>query len=273
MNNHWYPGHMLKAKKDIQQSLKQIDIVVELLDARIPYSSRNPLIHSLIQKKQKIVVLNKIDLADVRQTRLWTSYFNEKEETPVVELNALNGNGIKDLLSVCKQVSKVKNGFKTHVMIVGIPNVGKSSLINRFAKKRVANVENRPAVTKRTQWVELSQDMVLLDTPGLLWPKWEDRLVGIRLGATGSIKDEVIHLEEVGYYLASHLRTHYPDILKLRYKLNKLDTDEEIILGIAQSRGFKQKGGHWDFDKAIQAFLHDFRNNHLGPITLDFFNS
>jgi len=266
---NWYPGHMNKAKKDIQHALNHIDVVIELLDARVPYSSRNPVLQDLIKTKPSLIVFNKIDLADQVQSKLWQIAFNQKEKKPILFLNSKEGLGLKELILSCQKLSTVKKGFKTHVMILGIPNVGKSSLINRLAKRKIAKVENRPAVTKSIQWVELDTHLVLMDTPGLLWPKINEKAVALNLAAVGCIKDDVLNLEEVAFHLMDILISHYPDSLKIRYDIPNASDLSLVIDAIAKKRGFVKKGGGFDYEKAIQLLLYEFRNQHLGPITLD----
>ncbi|HHX80217.1 MAG TPA: ribosome biogenesis GTPase YlqF [Acholeplasmataceae bacterium] len=273
----WFPGHMAKAKREIEERLRIVDIVFELLDARIPYSSQNPLINELLQGKPKLVLLMKTDLADPKETKLWRENF-QREDHQVLEVDALSGFNrnliIKSSLEILadKIERDRKRGLKARgvrAMIVGIPNVGKSTLINRLVKRKATRVANKPGVTRAQQWISITGELELLDTPGVLWPKFEDHKVGIHLALTGAIRDEIVSSHDLGEYLLNFLRSYYPDNLKERYNLDLKFSNPELIEKIAQDRGFMQS----DYEERVyNLLLSEFRNNLLGRITLDRFN-
>lgn len=274
----WFPGHMAKARRLIEENLKLVDVVVELLDARIPLASANPLIKSLIGKKPHLVVLNKADLADRKITNQWLDFFKRMQK-PAVMIDALAGKNLKALLSAIDDLTREKtrkfavNGAKgrhARAMIVGIPNVGKSSLINRLAKNTAAKAENRPGVTRAKQWIRLDKDVDLLDMPGLLWPKFDDPVVGLNLAFTGAINDEIYDSEKIAILLLKFLCDNYPTCLTSRYKLECLPEEtEELFINIGKKRGFLQKGGKIDTEKTVTAILNDFRSGKLGHISLE----
>lgn len=291
MNINWYPGHMAKTRKQITEDLKLVDIVIELLDARIPISSQNPDIAQITQGKKRIIVLNKSDLADSMQNTKWLSYFSQKQ-IPAVLVNANTGEGISECLrkiekimqeDLSLQANKGRIGRKIRAMIVGIPNVGKSSFINKIAKKSTANVGNKPGVTKQKQWIRMNDKIELLDTPGVLWPKFENEEVGLNLAFTGSIKDEVLEKTEVAYYLVKFMLENYRENLCKRYGLtntyienilNQQNQSEneniyEIILQIGKNRGCVISGGNIDEVKTTTMILDEFKNGKLGRITLE----
>lgn len=273
----WFPGHMAKAKREIEERLRLVDIVFELLDARIPYSSQNPLLNELLKGKPKLVLLMKTDLADPRETKLWREDF-QKQGHQVLEVDALSGFNRSLIINSSLEIlaDKIerarKRGLKARsvrAMIVGIPNVGKSTLINRLVKRKATKVANKPGVTRAQQWIRIAGELELLDTPGVLWPKFEDRKVGLHLALTGAIRDEVVSSHDLGEYLLNFLRSYYPDNLSKRYNLDLNHSNPELIETIAQNRGFLQS----DYEERVyNLLLSEFRNNLLGRITLDRFN-
>ena len=288
---NWYPGHMVKTKKQIIEDLKLIDVVVEILDARIPISSRNPDIEQITRKKDKLIVLNKYDLADEKQNNNWVAKF-KKDGIEAVLVNSNNGDGINIAIKKIeeiyksrqeKYVNKGRIGKSIRVMIVGIPNVGKSSFINRLTKKNSATVGNKPGVTKQKQWIRINQNIELMDTPGVLWPKFESEEVALNLAYTGTIKEDVLQTIEVGFSLLKKLIIDYLDNLVERYKLEKqeieamlgqteLEENEkilEIMHIIGRKRGAIISGGNVDEEKTAKIILEDFRNGKLGRITLE----
>lgn len=287
----WYPGHMAKTRKQIQEDLKLIDVVVELLDSRIPVSSRNPDINTIIDGKKKIVVLNKSDLADEKETTKWIEYF-KTQKIPAVITDANSGKGIKDVIKKAEEImeeelnkreEKGRIGRKIRIMILGIPNVGKSSFINRLANKNSLEVGNKPGVTRKKQWIKISNSIELLDTPGVLWPKFENEEVALNLAYTGTIKDDVLEKTEVAYHFLKYLIENDIDKLVKRYNLNKeeiLDSLEsgyrpeneiiyEVMLKIGKMRGAVVSGGNIDDLKTANIILEDFRSGKLGRITLE----
>ena len=291
LNINWYPGHMAKTRKQIQEDLKLIDVVVELLDSRIPVSSRNPDINTIIDGKKKIVVLNKSDLADEKETTKWIEYF-KTQKIPAVITDANSGKGIKDVIKKAEEImeeelnkreEKGRTGRKIRIMILGIPNVGKSSFINRLANKNSLEVGNKPGVTRKKQWIKISNSIELLDTPGVLWPKFENEEVALNLAYTGTIKDDVLEKTEVAYHFLKYLIENDIDKLVKRYNLNKeeiLDSLEsgyrpeneiiyEVMLKIGKMRGAVVSGGNIDDLKTANIILEDFRSGKLGRITLE----
>ena len=291
LNINWYPGHMAKTRKQIQEDLKLIDVVVELLDSRIPVSSRNPDINTIIDGKKKIVVLNKSDLADEKETTKWIEYF-KTQKIPAVITDANSGKGIKDVIKKAEEImeeelnkreEKGRIGRKIRIMILGIPNVGKSSFINRLANRNSLEVGNKPGVTRKKQWIKISNSIELLDTPGVLWPKFENEEVALNLAYTGTIKDDVLEKTEVAYHFLKYLIENDIDKLVKRYNLNKeeiLDSLEsgyrpeneiiyEVMLKIGKMRGAVVSGGNIDDLKTANIILEDFRSGKLGRITLE----
>ena len=289
MNINWYPGHMAKTRKQITEDLKMIDVVVEVLDARIPNSSQNPDIRKITDNKKKVIVLNKYDLADKNKTELWIEYFNKKGQK-VVLADSLTGKGINETTrqiqkimedDMQKMADKGRIGRKIRVMIVGIPNVGKSSFINRISKKTSAEVGNKPGVTKQKQWIRINDKIELLDTPGVLWPKFENEKVAMNLAITGTIKDDILELTEVAYTLTKFMLENYKLNLLQRYSLNEEQIDEilnqeqaenENIYEIMQLIGKKRGailGGRVDDERTSKLILDDFRSGKLGNITLE----
>ncbi|BCJ85230.1 ribosome biogenesis GTPase YlqF [Effusibacillus dendaii] len=280
MTIQWFPGHMAKARREVTEKLKLVDVVYELVDARIPLSSRNPMMNEITQQKPRIVLLNKADLADSEITKEWIRYF-EKAGTPAVPVIATQGEGFRKLESEAKRLvapkmeAMMKKGIRpraVRAMILGIPNVGKSSLINRMANRNIAKTGDKPGVTKAQQWIKVGKDFELLDTPGILWPKFEDPEVGVRLALTGAIKDEVLETDkqEVAYFLVKWLRDTYPGVLESRYKLENLPVEAwDIVLEIGRKRGAVRSGGVIDEMAACDLILREFRGGLLGKISLE----
>ena len=278
MNLQWYPGHMTKAKRQMQEDLKLIDLIIELVDARIPLSSRNPDIDELGKNKARLVLLNKSDLADERYNEQWSAYF-QKKGFYVVKVNAKSGAGLKSIQGVIQEACKAKierdrrRGIKNRpirAMVVGIPNVGKSTFINSYAGKACAKTGNKPGVTKGKQWIRLNKTLELLDTPGILWPKFEDQEVGKRLAFIGSIKDEILNLEELSLELLDYIRTNYPGLLNTRYGIEEEGTPVSLLEAVADKRKCLIRGQEIDYAKAAGIVMEEFRNGKIGRITLEF---
>lgn len=278
MHFQWYPGHMTKAKRQMQEDIKLIDVVIELVDARIPMSSKNPDIDDLAKNKSRIMLLNKNDLADKNKTDQWKTYFESKGYY-VALVNSKGGNGVKAvqqvIMEACKE--KIERDRKRGIinrpiraMIVGIPNVGKSTFINSFAGKACAKTGNKPGVTKGKQWIKLNKNVELLDTPGILWPKFEDQTVGLRLAFIGSIKEEILNVSELSLEFIKFMCENYQGILAEKYELDEDCETIQILEQIAIRRSCKLKGNEWDYDKAAAFLMDDFRNGRLGKITLEF---
>ena len=295
MNNNinWYPGHMAKTKKQIKESLKLIDVVVELLDSRIPISSQNPDFAEITKGKKKIVILNKSDLSDETQNKLWVEFFKKKGISAILT-DANTGRGIQEVIKAIEKImeddlnkmaQQGRVGRKIRAMILGIPNVGKSSLINRIAKRTSAQVANRPGVTRQNQWIRINENIELLDTPGVLWPKFESDEVALNLAFTGTIKDNVLERTDIAYYLVKYLLENYRDNLCHRYKLNQEEVEEilnrdesenvniyDIVLLIGKKRGAIMSGGNIDEEKTARIILDEFRSGTIGKITLETVN-
>lgn len=277
MNIQWYPGHMTKAKRMMQEDIKLIDVVIELIDARVPYSSKNPDIDALAANKYRLILLNKTDLADAAVTAEWEAYYKEKGFF-VAKINARSGDGMKNIGNVVKEACKEKierdrkRGIinrPLRAMIVGIPNVGKSTFINSYARKACTKVGNKPGVTKGKQWIRLGKDIELLDTPGILWPKFDDKEVGLRLAFIGSINDEILSITDLAYELIKFLQLNYCQSLADRYNINDDDDSVHILEQIAEKRACIKKGGELDIDKAAALLLDDYRSGKLGRISLE----
>lgn len=277
MNYQWYPGHMTKAKRMMQENIKLIDLIIEVVDARIPVSSRNPDIDELGKNKARLILLNKSDLADERQNEKWTQHFTEKGFF-VVKANSKSGAGIRQVLPVIMEACKEKierdrkRGIQNRpvrAMVVGIPNVGKSTFINSFAGKACTKTGNKPGVTKGKQWIRINKNVELLDTPGILWPKFEDQSVGAKLAMVGSIKDEILNLEELSLELLGYLHRDYEGILKERYDVEESEDRLKMLEAIAVNRNCLQKGSKLDYGKASNILLEEFRNGKIGRITLE----
>ena len=269
MNIQWYPGHMTKARRMMQENIKLIDLIIELVDARAPLSSRNPDIDELGKGKARLILLNKADLASDRANDAWAAYFREKG-CFVVKLDSRSKNGMKEVQTVIQDACKEKTerdrkrgilNRPVRAMVVGIPNVGKSTFINSFA-----------GVTKGAQWIRLNKQVELLDTPGILWPKFDDQKVGLRLAMLGSVNDEILNLEELAAELGAFLLERFPETLTARYGMTISESDgkEAVLSGIADARGCLMKGGEPDLKKAASFLLDDFRSGRLGRITLEF---
>ena len=277
MQFQWYPGHMTKAKRQMQEDIKLVDLVIELVDARIPMSSRNPDIDELGKNKARLILLNKADLADECQNLAWMDFF-EKKGYFVVRMDARSKAHMKPVNSVIMDACKEKierdrrRGIKNRpvrAMVVGIPNVGKSTFINSFAGKACAKTGNKPGVTKGKQWIRLNKSVELLDTPGILWPKFEDQSVGLKLALIGSIKDEILNIDEMSMELIKYLQKDYADALRERYGLDACDDPLSVLAGIAAKRACVKKGGEPDFSKAAALVLDEFRSGTIGRITLE----
>lgn len=277
MNYQWYPGHMTKAKRMMQENIKLIDLIIELVDARIPMSSRNPDIDELGKGKARIILLNKSDLADARLNQEWENFFKEKGYF-IQPLNAKTGAGIKNIQALVQESCKEKierdrkRGIinrPVRAMVVGIPNVGKSTFINSFAGKACAKTGNKPGVTKGKQWIRLNKNLELLDTPGILWPKFEDQKIGERLALIGSINDEILHVDELAVALIRNLKNSYLDLLEKRYDITMDEDAYDTLKKIAIARKCLQKGELPDVDRASSMLLEDFRSGKLGRITLE----
>ena len=277
MNFQWYPGHMTKAKRQMQEDIKLIDLVVEIVDSRIPFSSRNPDIDELGKNKYRLILMNKADLADKKATDKWTAYFKKKGYF-VVSLDARSKNGMKTITDIIMEACKekierdLKRGIKNRpvrAMVVGIPNVGKSTFINSYAGKACAKTGNKPGVTKGKQWIRLNKNVELLDTPGILWPKFEDQMVGLRLALIGSIKDEILNTDELAVELIKFLIKEYPGILAERYNIEEVENPTDMLLKIAKSRNCLSKGNELDYSKAAILLIDDFRSGKLGKLTLE----
>ena len=289
-NINWYPGHMAKTRKQVIQDLKLVDIVIEILDARIPISSQNPDMAEITKGKKKMVILNKCDLADDRQNALWVKYFENKGITAVLT-DSNYGKGIEESIKQVQkimeedmnsQVEKGRTGKKIRAMIVGIPNVGKSSYINRISKRTTAGVGNKPGITKQKQWIRINEKVELLDTPGVLWPKFQDEETALHLAFTGTIKEEILERIEIAYYLTKFLLENYRKNLCERYKLAENYIEEvlnqerpqneniyEIMLEIGRKRGCIISGGNIDEEKTAKILLDEFKNGKLGKITIE----
>lgn len=277
MNIQWYPGHMTKARRMMQENIKLVDLVIELVDARVPLSSRNPDIDDLGRNKARLLLLNKSDLADEAANEAWSAYFRAKG-FQVVKLNSRSGAGFKSVNAAVQEACKEKierdrrRGIlnrPVRAMVAGIPNVGKSTFINSFAGKACTKTGNKPGVTKGAQWVRLNKQVELLDTPGILWPKFEDQEVGIKLAMIGSIKEEVLNTEELSLELLKLLKARYSGTIGERYGADETLGEVELLGEIAKRRGCLQKGGELDLTKAAAILLEDFRSGKLGRITLE----
>lgn len=278
MQVQWYPGHMTKAKRMMQENIKLIDLVIELVDARAPLSSKNPDIDELGKNKFRLILLNKADLSSEKGNALWTKYFEEKGYF-VVKINSRSGAGMKQIsatiMEACRE--KIERDRKRGIlnrpiraMVVGIPNVGKSTFINSFAGKAAAKTGNKPGVTKGAQWIRLNKQVELLDTPGILWPKFEDQSVGVKLAMLGSINDEILNLEELSLELIRLLSEHFPDAVPERYGIEKQEDPLKVLEEIARVRACLLKGSELDLLKAANILMDDFRSGRLGKITLEF---
>ncbi|WP_105992978.1 ribosome biogenesis GTPase YlqF [Staphylococcus simulans] len=277
----WYPGHMAKAKREVSEQLKKVDVVFELVDARIPYSSRNPMIDEVIQNKPRVVIMNKKDMANLNELAKWEEYFRGKGYFPVA-VDAKHGKGLKQVEQAAIEATKEKferdkaKGLKPRAiraMIVGIPNVGKSTLINKLANKAIAKTGNTPGVTKQQQWIKVGKSLQLLDTPGILWPKFEDQIVGKKLSLTGAIKDSIVHLDDVAIYGLEFYKAHAIEALQKHYNVD-LDAEAENLEwfdAIGRRRGLLQRGNEVDYEAVIELLINDIRNAKLGTQSFDIY--
>lgn len=290
---NWFPGHMAKTRRQITEDLKLVDIIVEILDARIPISSQNPEIQEITKNKKKVIVLNKSDLSDEKDNKKWIDYFTKKGNR-VVLANSNTGKGVDEVIRQIQKTmqneieaykEKGRIGRKIRVMVVGIPNVGKSSFINRIAKKNSAGVANRPGVTKQKQWIRINENIELMDTPGVLWPKFESEEVALNLAFTGTIKDDILEITEIAYQLTKFLLKEYKSNLLERYSLDENEINEilqqeqaenqniyEVMQLIGRKRGAIISGGNVDDEKTSRIILDDFRTGKLGKISLEKIN-
>ncbi|MBQ9157694.1 MAG: ribosome biogenesis GTPase YlqF [Eubacterium sp.] len=277
MHFQWYPGHMTKARRMMQENIKLIDIVVELVDARIPYSSKNPDIDQLAQNKYRLIILNKVDMADPELTDLWEAYYKEKGFY-VARVNSQKGSGIREVKKLIEQAVKEKKdrdkkrgilNRPVRAMVAGIPNVGKSTFINSFAGKAAAKTGNKPGVTKGKQWIKINKNVELLDTPGILWPKFEDQAVGLRLALIGSIREEILNTSEMAVELIDFLKKEYPGAIFSRYNVEEEGSAHMILEEIARVRGCLMRGSQVDIEKAGLLLLDEFRSLRLGRISLE----
>ena len=279
MNIQWYPGHMTKTRRMIAEQMKHMDAVCEILDARIPLSSRNPDVEELTGGKPRLMVLNRTDLADPAATRQWAAYFRGRGYA-VLEANAKAGQGtgrfagaVRELLSdkIAAYTAKGQAGRTLRVMVLGIPNVGKSTFINKVSGRKTAKAEDRPGVTRSKQWIAVDRTLELLDTPGMLWPKFDDPAVGMRLACTGAVRDEIIDLEELASHLMAYLGRHYPDALLERYRVQvePEDTGYGLLEKAGRKRGFLIRGGEVDTERMARILLDEFRGGKLGRFTLE----
>ncbi|HZG61111.1 MAG TPA: ribosome biogenesis GTPase YlqF [Anoxybacillus sp.] len=279
MTIQWFPGHMAKAKREVQEKLKLIDIVFELVDARIPMSSRNPMIDEILVNKPRIMLLNKADMADEEITKQWIAFF-QKQHIKALAIDSQAGTGVKQIVAAAKEMLKpkfekmmakgIKNPRAMRALIVGIPNVGKSTLINRLAGKHIAKTGDKPGVTKAQQWIKVGKEMELLDTPGILWPKFEDEEVGLKLATTGAIKDTILNLQDVAVYALNFLKQHYPERLKERYSLTEIPEDIVALFDeIGKRRGCLMSGGLVDYDKVAELVLREIRTEKLGRLSFE----
>ncbi len=277
MTIQWFPGHMAKAKREVQEKLKLVDFVIELVDARVPDSSQNPMLQEVLQNKPRMRVLMKKDLADPAITRLWMDRF-ETEGIKSVAVDVQNKQDVQLVIAAAKEMGKekqeklIKKGVRpraSRAMILGIPNVGKSTLINRLVNRKIAKTGDRPGVTTSQQWIKVKKDFELLDTPGILWPKFEDELVGYRLAAIGTIKDQLLPKEDIAAFIVNYLKEAYPSLLHERYGLEEENDMGVIFEKIGGSRGCLEGGGRVNFEKTAEVIIRDLRSGRLGRLTLE----
>lgn len=278
MTIQWFPGHMTKARREVEERLKQIDLVLELLDARIPNASRNPMIDQIVGRKPRLILLNKEDLADPQVTATWLSYF-QKKGNEAIAIDSVSGRGLAEIpkraeiLTAEVQKKREEKGMRrraVRAIVLGIPNVGKSSLINRLARRSVAKTGDRPGVTKAQQWIRTGTNLELLDTPGILWPKFEDERVGFLLAMAGAIKEEILDRLEVAYFALNILKEGYKDRLIERYQLEELPQEVPMILHkIGEKRGILRRGGEVDIERTADLLLRELRGGKLGRITFE----
>ncbi len=280
MNIQWYPGHMTKTRRQMEADLKHVDIVVELVDARIPISSRNPDIDAICGDKPRIIMLNRADQADPQMTKVWTNYFIKERGMQAAAVDSRSGSGVGQMVSLARnalkeQIAKWQEkgqvGRPVRAMVVGVPNVGKSTFINKLARRKSAKAGDRPGVTRGKQWVSVDKGLELLDTPGILWPKFEDEVTGLHLAFTGAVKDEVTDMEGLACALLALLRDRYPQTLTERYRLTELDGKQgwELLELGARKRGMLISGGEADTERMAKVLLDEFRGGKLGRFTLE----
>ena len=279
MNIQWFPGHMMKTQRMMQENIRLIDIVLELVDARLPLSSRNPKIDEIVGDKPRLILLNKADIADSIVTGEWEDYF-QKKGIPTLTISSTGNKKLNFIFSKCKEILADKiekqkergiTNASVKIIVVGVPNVGKSSLINKLSGRKSAITGDRPGVTRGKQWIRLDNGIELLDTPGILWPKFEDDMVGKKLAFTGAIKDEIMDIEELACELLSFLRENYPENLCNRYKMKDIEnlTPYEMLTLLGKNRGFVVSGGEIDTERAANILLDEFRGAKLGNISLE----
>jgi len=276
---NWFPGHMAKARREIEEKLNQVDIVLEILDARIPLSSANPMMEEILKKKPRLLLLNKASLADKEQTKKWISFFAKKDIT-ALDIDLIDDYNVKRIIPLINEILAEKHKKKeekgiiskrVRALVVGIPNVGKSTFINKLAKKHVAQIGDKPGVTKSQTWIKVSNELDLLDTPGILWPKFDSEVVAYNLATIGSIKDEILPLEDVSNYAIGFVQKYYLNSLNSRYNIDVEENTEliDIYDMIGRKRGCVLKGNEIDYDRVINLFLYDLRHQKLGGITYD----
>lgn len=277
MTIQWFPGHMAKAKREVAEKLKLVDFVIELVDARAPLSSQNPMLHGILQEKPKMIVLMKKDLADPVITDQWIEHFKQQDILSVA-IEANQKQDVQKVIQKAKELGKAKmekqkaKGIRpraSRAMILGIPNVGKSTLINRLANKKMAKTGDKPGVTTKQQWIKVKKEFELLDTPGILWPKFEEEEVGYRLASIGTIKDQILPKEDVAAYVLNYLHAYYPDLLEERFGLSRVDDMMENFEVIGRKRGCLESGGNVNFDKVSDIILQDLRSGKLGLISFE----
>lgn len=278
MDIQWFPGHMAKAKRNILAKLKLVDILWEVVDARLPLSSRNPMLDEIAPNHKRIILINKCDLADDKVTYLWEKFFLDNNLT-VVLVNGQTGSGIRKLkfkslemmsADFARRANRGIVSQKVRAMILGIPNAGKSALINRLAARNAAATGDRPGITKQDQWIKIGHELELLDTPGILWPKFESQVIGMRLAVSGAIKSEILNIEDLALYLLDFLSEHYPGVLIQRYGVTNDEISAvDLLTAIGEKRGCIRRGGVIDFEKAAVLLLEDFKSGRLGKISLE----
>lgn len=275
----WYPGHMVKTIKEIKKSINLVDIVFELIDARLPFSSKNPLIDEIINDKPKLIILNKSNLADRTDTLKWLNYYNSRENSFAIDVDLISGYNVSKILPLAKKIlepliekrkEKMILNKSLRILIVGIPNVGKSTLINILGKKKKAKTGDKPGITKANQWVKINDDFDLLDTPGILWPKFEDKTVGYNLALSGAIKDEILPKDDVVLFGLEFMYKYYKENFMKKYMMENFNMDNtlEIYNHIAELRKCYNQDGY-DYEKVLDLILYDLRNRELGGITFD----